>query len=199
MVHAEKLAVFVNELLTESSLNITDLNAIAISSGPGSYTGLRIATSLAKGLCYPFNTPLISLSSLLVLAEKFIHENGNSMEQDDLICPLMDARRMDVFTAVYSSHGEIIFPPAAIELQSDFLIDLLNTRRIHFIGNGASKLASLIHHPNANYFPDFKTSSSSMSLLAFQKFLTTSFENLAYFEPDYLKEAFITPSKPKIL
>jgi len=85
MVHAEKLAVFVNELLTESSLNITDLNAIAISSGPGSYTGLRIATSLAKGLCYPFNTPLISLSSLLVLAEKFIHENGNSMEQDDLI------------------------------------------------------------------------------------------------------------------
>jgi tRNA threonylcarbamoyladenosine biosynthesis protein TsaB len=121
------------------------------------------------------------------------------MEQDDLICPLMDARRMDVFTAVYSSHGEIIFPPAAIELQSDFLIDLLNTRRIHFIGNGASKLASLIHHPNANYFPDFKTSSSSMSLLAFQKFLTTSFEDLAYFEPDYLKEAFITPSKPKIL
>ena len=199
MVHAEKLAVFVNELLTESSLNITDLNAIAISSGPGSYTGLRIATSLAKGLCYPFNTPLISLSSLLVLAEKFIHENGNSMEQDDLICPLMDARRMDVFTAVYSSHGEIIFPPAAIELQSDFLSELLNTRRIHFIGNGASKLASLIHHPNANYFPDFKTSSSSMSLLAFQKFLTTSFENLAYFEPDYLKEAFITPSKPKIL
>lgn len=199
MVHAEKLAVFVNELLTESSLNITDLNAIAISSGPGSYTGLRIATSLAKGLCYPFNTPLISLSSLLVLAEKFIQENRNSMEQDDLICPLMDARRMDVFTAVYSSHGEIIFPPAAIELQSDFLIDLLNTRRIHFIGNGASKLASLIHHPNANYFPDFKTSSSSMSLLAFQKFLTTSFEDLAYFEPDYLKEAFITPSKPKIL
>jgi tRNA threonylcarbamoyladenosine biosynthesis protein TsaB len=180
-------------------LNITDLNAIAISSGPGSYTGLRIATSLAKGLCYPFNTPLISLSSLLVLAEKFIQENRNSMEQDDLICPLMDARRMDVFTAVYSSHGEIIFPPAAIELQSDFLIDLLNTRRIHFIGNGASKLASLIHHPNANYFPDFKTSSSSMSLLAFQKFLTTSFEDLAYFEPDYLKEAFITPSKPKIL
>lgn len=199
MVHAEKLAVFVNELLTESSLNITDLNAIAISSGPGSYTGLRIATSLAKGLCYPFNTPLISLSSLLVLAEKFIQENRNSMEQDDLICPLMDARRMDVFTAVYSSHGEIIFPPAAIELQSDFLINLLNTRRIHFIGNGASKLASLIHHPNANYFPDFKTSSSSMSLLAFQKFLTTSFEDLAYFEPDYLKEAFITPSKPKIL
>lgn len=199
MVHAEKLAVFVNELLTESSLNITDLNAIAISSGPGSYTGLRIATSLAKGLCYPFNTPLISLSSLLVLAEKFIHENRNSMEQDDLICPLMDARRMDVFTAVYSNDGEIIFPPAAIELQSDFLSDLLNTRRIHFIGNGASKLASLIHHPNANYFPDFKTSSSSMSLLAFQKFLTTSFEDLAYFEPDYLKEAFITPSKPKIL
>jgi tRNA threonylcarbamoyladenosine biosynthesis protein TsaB len=198
MLHAEKLAIYVQELLQETNLLPAQLQAVAVSAGPGSYTGLRIATSLAKGLCIPFSTPLISLSSLLVLAEKFIQENSQLLDEDDLICPLFDARRMEVFTAVYSTNGETYLPPTALELSPDFLGELLDSRQIHFIGNGASKTAELIQHPNAIFYPNVLTSSTGMAMLAYQKFINRSFENLAYFEPAYLKEAFITAPKPKV-
>ncbi len=198
MLHAEKLAVYVQELLQETNISAAQLQAVAVSAGPGSYTGLRIATSLAKGLCIPFSTPLISISSLLVLAEKFIQENSPLLDEDDLICPLFDARRMEVFTAVYSMDGETYLPPTALELSPDFLKELLDSRRIHFIGNGANKTAELIQHPQALFYPNFQTSSTGMAMLAFQKYIDRSFENLAYFEPAYLKEAFITAPKPKV-
>jgi tRNA threonylcarbamoyladenosine biosynthesis protein TsaB len=198
MLHAEKLAIYVQELLQETNLLPAQLQAVAVSAGPGSYTGLRIATSLAKGLCIPFSTPLISLSSLLVLAEKFIQENSQLLDEDDLICPLFDARRMEVFTAVYSTNGETYLPPTALELSPDFLGELLDSRQIHFIGNGASKTAELIQHPNAIFYPNVLTSSTGMAMLAYQKFINRTFENLAYFEPAYLKEAFITKPKPKV-
>jgi tRNA threonylcarbamoyladenosine biosynthesis protein TsaB len=197
MLHAEKLAVYVQELLQETNLKPAQLQAVAVSAGPGSYTGLRIATSFAKGLCIPYATPLISISSLLVFAEKFIQENSQLLDEDDLICPLLDARRMEVFTAVYSIDGETYLPPTALELNPDFLAELLDSRRIHFIGNGAGKTGELIQHPHALFYPNFQTSSSGMAMLAYQKFVDRSFENLAYFEPAYLKEAFITTPKPK--
>jgi tRNA threonylcarbamoyladenosine biosynthesis protein TsaB len=141
---------------------------------------------------------LISLSSLLVLAEKFIQENSALLDEDDLICPMLDARRMDVFTAVYGKDGETYLPPTALELSPDFLGELLDSRQIHFIGNGASKTAELIQHPNAIFYPNVLTSSTGMAMLAYQKFINRTFENLAYFEPAYLKEAFITKPKPKV-
>ncbi|MBX7182505.1 MAG: tRNA (adenosine(37)-N6)-threonylcarbamoyltransferase complex dimerization subunit type 1 TsaB [Bacteroidia bacterium] len=195
MAHAEKLGIFIQEVLKEGNLAVDELQAVAVSAGPGSYTGLRIGTALAKGLCYPNNIPLIGIDSLMILAEKFITEHGNKLDEEGLLCPMIDARRLEVFTAVYSLEGETILTSSAMEITNEFLSEIRNNRPIYFIGNGAKKTSEIISQGYSEFYPDFLSSSSGMAMLSYQKFISRDFENLAYFEPSYLKEAFITQAK----
>ncbi len=194
MVHSEKLAVFIDELFKEAGITASELSAIALSSGPGSYTGLRISTAMAKGMCYPFSIPLISVNTLACMATFYLELNP-SLVANTLICPMLDARRNDVYTAVCDSMGYFITEILCIDLSNNSFPNLLQSNPIIFIGNGAEKASKFIDHPNATFIPTFKCSSKGMVKLSEQKFLKSEFENLAYFEPGYLKEAFVT--KPK--
>jgi tRNA threonylcarbamoyladenosine biosynthesis protein TsaB len=181
--HAEKLHVFIEELLKESTISYQDLNAIAVSKGPGSYTGLRIGVSAAKGFCYALNIPLISIDTLTILANKIQIENG-------LIVPMIDARRMEVYSAIFNSKHQMIREVEAQILTENSFENYTET--IHFIGDSNEKAktvlnnSNFIFHDNAIY-----PSANEMSKLSFEKYSNNDFENLAYFEPYYLKDFMV--------
>ena len=178
--HAEKLHVFIEEILSENNIQFSDLNAIAVSQGPGSYTGLRIGVSSAKGLCYALNIPLIALDTLQLLAKQITIENG-------IILPMIDARRMEVFSAFYDkNHIQIRTTQAEIidELSYQEISEI-----IHLVGDGIEKFKNtltdekFIFHIDA-VFPSAK----EMSELSYDKFKIKDFVDVAYFEPFYLKD-----------
>lgn len=179
--HAEKLHPFIDEVLSEAGFNINNLNAIAVSKGPGSYTGLRIGVSAAKGLCFVLDVPLISLPSLTVLAQQ--------VECDDcFIVPLLDARRMEVYSAVFNSQKEEIRSTQAEIVKADSFQDFLHTKSTVFLGDGVSKFREICKHQNAVFKENLYPSSREMGNLAEAKYKISDFENVAYFEPYYLKE-----------
>lgn len=178
--HAEKLHVFIEEILSENNIQFSDLNAIAVSQGPGSYTGLRIGVSSAKGLCYALNIPLIAIDTLQLLAKQITIENG-------IILPMIDARRMEVFSAFYDkNHIQIRTTQAEIIDESSYQ-EISGT--IHLVGDGIEKFKNtltdekFIFHSDA-VFPSAK----EMSELSFNKFKIKDFVDVAYFEPFYLKD-----------
>jgi tRNA threonylcarbamoyladenosine biosynthesis protein TsaB len=178
--HAEKLHVFIEEILSENNIQFSDLNAIAVSQGPGSYTGLRIGVSSAKGLCYALNIPLIAVDTLQLLAKQITIENG-------IILPMIDARRMEVFSAFYNkNHIQIRSTQAEIIDESSYQ-EISGT--IHLVGDGIEKFKNtltdekFIFHSDA-VFPSAK----EMSELSFNKFKISEFVDVAYFEPFYLKD-----------
>lgn len=179
--HAEKLHVFIAEVLSESGFDKKELDAVAISKGPGSYTGLRIGVSAAKGLCFALDIPLISISTLELLAQQAECE-------DCYIIPLLDARRMEVYSAIFNSNKEQIRETKAEILNENSFEEYLKTGKTIFIGDGASKLKLLSGHKNAVFFDDKFPSSANMALLAEAKFKISDVEDIAYFEPYYLKE-----------
>lgn len=189
--HAEKLHALISESITEASLNFTDLHAIAVSKGPGSYTGLRIGVSAAKGLCYALDIPLISVSTLESMSNAVHIDKGYKV-------PMLDARRLEVYSAVFSSHNEVIREVAAEIITSDSFEDLLTSNSIHFFGDGASKCQEIIKHPNAFFIDRIFPSANGMIALAFNKFNKEEFENVAYFEPFYLKDFVAKVSKKSI-
>jgi len=179
--HSEQLHSFIDELLKQESLIPKDLDAISISKGPGSYTGLRIGVSAAKGLAYALNIPLISVSTLLCLAKQVKITKG-------LIIPMLDARRMEVyseiFDASFESKREI---KAEILEETSFQIEL-EASEVHFIGTGVEKFQEICHHPNALFHKEKLPSAKEQYPIAKRKFEDNIFEDVAYFEPYYLKD-----------
>ena len=182
--HAEKLHVFIEEILKETGISVNDLNGIAVSKGPGSYTGLRIGVSSAKGLCYALGIPLISVDTLQVLAKQVVIENG-------LIVPMLDARRMEVYSAIfdksYSKRKEV----QAEILKENSYAEITDT--IYFIGDCQEKCKTVLTATNFHFLPEIVfPSANEMSALSFEKLINADFEDVAYFEPFYLKDFLIT-------
>ena len=186
--HAEKLTVFITELFKTQDFSIKDLDAIAVSKGPGSYTGLRIGVSTAKGLCYALDIPLISVSTLKAMAFRMAQK-----EESDLYCPMIDARRMEVYNAFYNSTNKEIRGIQADIIEADSYQKELD-KKVLFFGDGAQKCKQIIQHPNAKFLDDIFPSSKDMLEIANEKFSEKNFENVAYFEPFYLKD-FVTGKK----
>jgi len=186
--HAEKLHVFIDDVLKEADISRSQIDAIAVSKGPGSYTGLRIGVSAAKGLCFALDKPLISLPTLEVLAHQVVIEDG-------LIIPMLDARRMEVYSAIYDSNYNEIRETQAQILDETSFADYLEKGSVYFIGSGVEKTKTIIKHPNAVFIEDKLPSANEMSVLAFDKYKISDTEDVAYFEPYYLKD-FIA-IKPK--
>lgn len=182
-IHSEMLHLFIAEVLKSSSFDISHLNAIAIGAGPGSYTGLRIGLSAAKGLAFALNIPLISANSLEILMAQLI--SSTSIEREAIIHPMIDARRMEVYTAAYSSKGEIIEPVSAKIIEEDIYQDQQQIR--YLIGDGAAKYQSVFKSPNYRFPEIVYPSALSLGKIAHQKFQKSDFEDLAYFEPFYVK------------
>lgn len=185
--HAEKLHVFIQDVLNEVGISLNDLNAISVSKGPGSYTGLRIGVSSAKGLCYALNIPLIAIETLEILAHQLNVEKG-------LVVPMIDARRMEVFTQVFSHDKKALNDPYALIVEENSF-DTFNDD-IHLIGDGAFKCKELLNTEKFHYYDEFVyPSANEMSLLSFQKYTENKIEDVAYFEPYYLKDFMLTTKK----
>ena len=185
--HASWLHIAIKEIFEKSNSALRSVDALAVTGGPGSYTGLRIGMATAKGICYALNKPLISLNTLLVTA------NAAKDESADLLCPMIDARRSEVFTAIYSKDLRIIKEPAAIELNEKSFDEELLTNSICFFGNGSIKFQSIKKNQRA-IFSNIISDASSMISLSEGKYKRQEFADLAYSEPLYLKE-FYTPAK----
>ncbi len=181
--HAEKLHQFVLEVLQEAQVDFKDLQAVAVSKGPGSYTGLRIGVSAAKGYCVALNIPLIAIETLEVLTQQVNVETG-------LLIPMIDARRMEVYTAVFDANKQLITPTHALVIDENSFTNRPNT--CYVFGDGAAKTQPHLLASNFVFLEDILfPSAKDMSALAYQKFLQNSFEDVAYFEPYYLKEFMI--------
>lgn len=183
-MHASKLAGLIEEVLNVASARTTSLQAVAITSGPGSYTGLRIGTSTAKGLCYALAVPLIALPTLELLAYQASHLTTS----DTLLCPMIDARRMEVYCTIVDSLRNTVRPVAAEIIDEASFKDILPEKRITFFGNGSSKCKAVINHPNAIFIDGIIPAASSLGEVAFKKFTQNQFVDLVHFEPFYLKE-----------
>jgi tRNA threonylcarbamoyladenosine biosynthesis protein TsaB len=187
--HASWLHGAIQTILQEHAVELASLDAIAVSNGPGSYTGLRVGLAAAKGLCYALNIPLITLSTLRVMA---------SAMQDKcpgLLCPLIDARRMEVYTAVYDKNLEEKLPPLAMILNETSFAEFLSNEILIFAGNGREKLQKLIAHPNA-VFIKAEFSAANLLRLANKHLEDRSFADLAYAEPFYIKDFYAPVRKP---
>jgi len=190
--HAENLHIFVEEVLKEANLSFSQLSAVAVSKGPGSYTGLRIGVSASKGLCYALNIPLISIDTLQSMA----YSVANLKQQDVLYAPMLDARRMEVYCAVYNKNLETILPVNALVLDENSIKIFNLEKPICFFGDGMSKAKELLHEINqAIFLENIVPSAKNMAALAFAKFQQKQFENLVLFEPFYLKEFFTKSPK----
>jgi tRNA threonylcarbamoyladenosine biosynthesis protein TsaB len=185
--HAEKLHVFIEELLLETNVALKEVKAIAVSQGPGSYTGLRIGVSAAKGLCYALSIPLIALDTLEILARKIQISSG-------IILPMIDARRLEVYCAFFdSNYAKIRETKAEIIDENSFQEE---TEIIHLIGDGAIKFKEILTDKKFKYYPEIQfPSAAEMSLISFQKFKNNQFEDVAYFEPFYLKDFVLITKK----
>ena len=186
--HAEKLTVFITELFKTQDFTIKDLDAVAVSKGPGSYTGLRISVSTAKGLCYALDIPLISVSTLKAMAFGMAQK-----EKSDLYCPMIDARRMEVYNAFYNSTNKEIRGIQADIIEACSYQKELD-KKVLFFGDGAEKCKQMIQHPNARFIDGIFPSSKDMLEIANEKFAEKDFEDVAYFEPFYLK-SFVAGKK----
>ncbi len=189
--HAEKLHLFIKEVLENANVTPQELDAIAISKGPGSYTGLRIGVSSAKGLCFAVNKPLISVKTLESLANQINIDNG-------VIVPMLDARRMEVYSSVFDKNHQQIREIKAEIIDENSFSSELNNGKVYFLGDGAEKCKTIITHENAIFIDDKFPSAKEMAKLSFEKFKNNDFENVAYFEPFYLKDFVVTPSKKRI-
>jgi tRNA threonylcarbamoyladenosine biosynthesis protein TsaB len=189
--HAERLHLYIDDLLKQNNIKPTELDAIAVSKGPGSYTGLRIGVSAAKGLCFSLDKPLISVSTLEALARQVKAEDG-------LIVPMLDARRMEVYSAVFDASFNTVREIEAQILDEHAFASYLEKGKVYFIGNGVEKTKTLITHENAVFIEDKLPSANEMSVIANNKHQNGDIENVAYFEPYYLKDFVALKPKPKV-
>jgi tRNA threonylcarbamoyladenosine biosynthesis protein TsaB len=195
MNHAALLSVFIAEALEVLKSIDKKLAAVAVSSGPGSYTGLRIGVSTAKGLCYGFDIPLIAVSTLEVLTAQALKTIKNA--ENALFCPMIDARRMEVYAAFYNGKGEIKREISADIITSDSYTEILANQQVYFFGNGAEKCKTTLTHSNAHFIDNLVPLAENMIPFAERAFIGNQFVDVAYFEPFYLKEFQTTaPKRP---
>ena len=188
--HAEVLHPFIVDVLKEANLTSNNIDAVAVSKGPGSYTGLRIGVSAAKGLCFAFDKPLISIDTLTSLSHAISIDIG-------FIVPMIDARRMEVYGAVYDENNEQVREIKAEIIEENSFSEYLETNKVYFLGDGAHKCKELITHKNAVFIDDKYPSAKEMAQLSFDKYKKNDIENVAYFEPFYLKDFIVIPEKKK--
>ena len=193
--HAVSLGVFVDEALSFADSHAIPVDAVAVSCGPGSYTGLRIGVSMAKGVCYGKSIPLIGIPTLEVLAVPVLLYHD--LPEDAYICPMLDARRMEVYAAVYDRALQVIKPTTAEIIDEHSFEDVLNEHPVYFFGNGAAKCKDTIKHLNAHFIDNIDPLAKMMFPLADKAMARQEFKDVAYFEPFYLKE--FVASKPKKL
>ncbi|NOY50755.1 MAG: tRNA (adenosine(37)-N6)-threonylcarbamoyltransferase complex dimerization subunit type 1 TsaB [Chlorobi bacterium] len=195
--HAELLTIFAQQLISDLGYEFKDLDAVSVSKGPGSYTGLRIGVSTAKGLCYSLDKPLIAITTLEAMAAGMIQKTKNTDISNTVFCPMIDARRMEVYSALYSADLSMMRKIKAEIIDGDSFAHALEKHKIVFGGDGAAKCKEVLsNNTNAVFLDDFLPSSQYMSQLAETKFAEKDFEDLAYFEPFYLKD-FIA-GKPRV-
>jgi tRNA threonylcarbamoyladenosine biosynthesis protein TsaB len=188
--HASRLTVFIQELFEEKGIKATDLDGVAVSMGPGSYTGLRIGVSVAKGIAYGAGIPLIAVNTLQSMFHG-VSARARSLRAD-LICPMIDARRMEVYMAIYRNDGSLHTETKAEVVERGTFNDLLESNRILFFGNGADKCMDILDHPNALFIPGYCLTASSMYIPSFRALESKDFADTAYFEPFYLKDFVAT-------
>lgn len=190
LAHSEKLHLFIEECLRKMNIRPNDLSAISVSKGPGSYTGLRIGFSTAKGLCYGLNIPLIAIDTLTAMADSVAH----NVEKDAVLIPMIDARRIEVFCSIHHKGKEIETVHSRVLDEEPF--DELNSENVYYFGDGAEKAQE---HLNTSwtYLPYPNTSAKNLVSIAWQKFINDDFEDVAYFEPTYHKK--FRAGKPKKL
>lgn len=195
--HASILGVFVNEALQELRESHIVLDAVAVSCGPGSYTGLRIGVIEAKGLCYGLNIPLIAIETLKIMAQHV--RKSQIITEDTLLCPMIDARRMEVYDTIFDINLNIVREVSADIIDESSFIDFLDKQKVLFFGNGASKCKTTLNSSNAIFLDGVNPHALDMVEFAENAYANEQFVDIAYFEPFYLKEFVTTISKKKIL
>ncbi|MFT3994874.1 MAG: tRNA (adenosine(37)-N6)-threonylcarbamoyltransferase complex dimerization subunit type 1 TsaB [Dysgonomonas sp.] len=195
--HAVLLGTFVNDAVIEMRLRRIQIDAVAVSCGPGSYTGLRIGVSEAKGLCYGLNIPLIAIETLKIMASGVVAKGlvGN----DSLLCPMIDARRMEVYDAIFGHRLDVVRPIEADIIDEASFSDILSKQKITFFGNGAAKCSEVLQSANAIFLENVYPQAKDMVPLALEAYKNNNFVDVAYFEPFYLKEFVATIAKNKVL
>jgi tRNA threonylcarbamoyladenosine biosynthesis protein TsaB len=189
--HAEVLHPFIDEVIKNSNITINNLSAIAVSKGPGSYTGLRIGVSAAKGLCFALSIPLISVDTLTSLVHSISIDSG-------IIIPMLDARRMEVYSAVFNSEYQQLREVKAEIIDKTSFLSYLENDKVYFLGDGAEKCKTIIAHTNAIFVDDMYPSAKEMCMFAYDKYKKNDIEDVAYFEPFYLKNFIAVPEKKKV-
>jgi len=191
--HSSHITVLIEQLLQNCQITSAQLAAVALSGGPGSYTGLRIGSATTKGLCYALNIPLIEIFTLHALTQEAIQYTPDAT--NFLFCPMVDARRMEVYTCILTATLEEITPITPVILEETSFQDILVENKVIFFGSGASKFQEIIiNSTNASFLPNIKPTTRLMGKLALQKYNQAAFEDVAYYEPFYLKEVYITKS-----
>ena len=187
--HAEKLTVFITEILKEAGVSLSQLDAVAVSGGPGSYTGLRIGVSTAKGLCYALDKPLLAVSTLKAMAWNLLHSSFSIPHSSFRVCPMIDARRMEVYCAVYRPDLSVELPVQARIIGPDTFRELLENDRVVFFGDGAAKCRDILGaHPHAVFSDEGLPSAAALAAQAEEKYNRKETEDLALYEPFYLKD-----------
>jgi tRNA threonylcarbamoyladenosine biosynthesis protein TsaB len=192
------LTVLIENLLNKNKIALHQLDAVAVSMGPGSYTGLRIGVSVSKGICYGANKPLIAVPTLQSMTCGFIQKSGVK-ERGGWYCPMIDARRLEVFTAFFDDKARFQSNISAEIIDENSFADILSEREVYFFGNGSDKCADLLKHFNARFFSGFQASAKDMITLSEHLFQQKEFKDVAYFEPYYLKDFVATIPKNKVL
>jgi tRNA threonylcarbamoyladenosine biosynthesis protein TsaB len=188
--HAENLTLFIEDVMSQANEKLTNIDAVAVSKGPGSYTGLRIGVSSAKGLCYALDKPLIAINTLRHLSLQVSSNQQSTINnQQSLFCPMIDARRMEVYCALFDSDNNEVRATSAEIIDEHFLSDLIEANTIYFFGDGAAKCKPLLSkHSNAVFIDTVVPSAKDMIALSEDYYSKKQFEDLAYFEPFYLKD-----------
>jgi tRNA threonylcarbamoyladenosine biosynthesis protein TsaB len=188
--HSKYLSVFIDDVINDSGLLYKDIDAVAVSKGPGSYTGLRIGVATSKGICYGTNKPLIAINSLLSLTS-VCRDAFTSGSSQFIYCPLIDARRLEVYTAMFDMSLKQLSDTEAMIISGNSFAEILSTQKICFFGSGMKKCREIIKNPNA-IFVEVESSASGLVHPAVEAFNNRQFEDTAYFEPFYLKNFVVT-------
>ena len=187
--HASFLQPAIKQLLQDLGVSLETVDAVAVVNGPGSYTGLRVGLASAKGICYALDKPLITIGTLPLMAKAALGHVLTADQHNLLLCPMIDARRQEVFTAIYNTNLEVVLPAQAHILNNDSFVASLLQNRVLFFGNGAAKFESINEHANA-MFAGLYNNSHALSTLSYERFAKKEFAQLAYCEPLYLKEFY---------
>lgn len=193
--HSVLLGTYINDILKENGITAQQLDAIAVSMGPGSYTGLRIGISMAKGLCFAAGKPLIAVPTLQALALSV----SSKIQEDAYYCPMIDARRMEVYTAFFDRNNATLIDTKAEIIDEHSFADILSAHKVYFFGNGSDKVRDKLTGTNAGYIENVETSAANMAGISETRFEKKQFEDAAYFEPLYLKDFIATTPKKKVL